>query len=129
MEELMNSMVRFSAALTAFGIKQLQNAITAPSESLKGVEHMREAMDSATRALTNQIADREKTAMNSAVAVGSDLVARTVGAIDGTALDPRRVMETTTDIVQKAAETLTGRRGKKRPAAAHQPATSAAARK
>jgi hypothetical protein len=58
--------------------------------------------------------------------VGSDLVARTVGAVDGSALDPRRVAEAAGGIVQKTADTLSGaRRGKRAAAAAHKTDTSA----
>ena len=118
MEELMISMVRFSAALTAFGLQQVQNALAGPRESLKSVDQLQEAMDSATQALASRIDEREKTAMNSVVSMGSDLVARTVGAV-----------ETTGEIVQKTAKTLTGKGGKKHPAAGPDSTPSAAAGK
>ena len=114
MEELMISMVRFSAALTAFGFEQVRNALAGPRESLKSMDQLQGAMDSATQSLTSQIDEREKTAMNSVVSVGSDLVAKTVGAV-----------ETTGKIVQKTTDTLTGKRGKKHPAAARESATAA----
>jgi hypothetical protein len=54
MEQLVNSMVRFSAAFTVFGVRQLQNAVSSPMESLKGIEQLRLALDSMTHVLTRQ---------------------------------------------------------------------------
>jgi hypothetical protein len=119
MEELMRSMVRFSAALTAFGLQQLQNAFSNPRQSLKSVDQLQEAMDSVTQSLTSRIDESEKTAMNSMVSIGSDLVAKTVGAV-----------ETSAEMVKKGADTLTGRRGKKHSAAAkHKTASSHSGKK
>lgn len=119
MEELINSMVRFSVAITAFGVDQIQNAIAAPQSSLKAVEQMREALDSASRVLASKIDERQKTALNSVVSVGSEIVAKTVSAVEEGARGPRRVAEATSNMVKKTTEALSETRRGKRTSGAH----------
>jgi len=106
MLELMNAMVRFSAAAAVFGLQQMRNAISDPKSSIKSIEQMRNAMESATTVLANQIDEDGKTAMDGIVIAGTDLVAKTAQALEGSPFDLKRVVEMTDHFAKKTKDTL-----------------------
>jgi hypothetical protein len=106
MQDVINSMVRFSGAVTLFSLQQFQNAISAVADSENGLEKVRKALDSASKALTSHIDESQKTALNSITNLSSDLVSRTFDTFKVSALDPRQVLETTGDIVRRTSETI-----------------------
>ena len=57
---LVESLFRFSAALTAFGYQQVCNAIVRPAAILNTVGPLREAMDSAANALSKSPTSRDR---------------------------------------------------------------------
>ena len=48
---LLGSMMRFSTAIAAFSLQQVQNAVTSPASALEGLHQVRDALDSASLAL------------------------------------------------------------------------------
>lgn len=106
MRELLNSMVRFSAALATFALRQAQNMIAGPSVPLKSVEHMCDAMDSATKALADRIDERHKDAMDSVVMLGSAMVSTTTRAVHASPLTPRRIADATADTMKATSDRL-----------------------
>jgi hypothetical protein len=112
-QELMNSMIRFSAALTMFGQQQLQNAISTGMSSEQGLKSMREAIDSATNVLTAKIDEKQQSTYKSVTDLGSDLVSRTFDTMQMTRLDPSQIVETTGKMVRQVSETIESAIGKK----------------
>ncbi|MGH9719780.1 MAG: hypothetical protein ACRD8O_06175 [Bryobacteraceae bacterium] len=106
MQELMVSMMRFSAAMTLFGMQQLQNALGAAADTQATVTKFREALDSMTNAVSSQMDDSKKATLDSMTKVQSDLVDRTWDAMNVQALDPREVINTTGDLMKKTSDSL-----------------------
>jgi hypothetical protein len=106
MQDLMNSMVRFSAAITLFGMQQLQNAAELAVDSQTALKKFRENLDAVTNALIAQLDENSKPALNSMTNLGSDLVDRTMAAVNVSALDPRELMHTTEDLMRKTTDSL-----------------------
>lgn len=105
-QDLMNSMIRFSAAITIFGQQQLQNAMSTAMNTESGIKAMREAFDSATQVLTSQIDDKQKSTVKSVSDLGTDLVSRTFDTMHMSRLDPRQIVETTGSMVRQVSETI-----------------------
>jgi hypothetical protein len=105
-QDLMNSMIRFSAAITIFGQQQLQNAVSTAMNTESGIKALREALDSATQVLTSQIDEKQKSTVKSVSDLGTDLVSRTFDTMQMSRLDPRQIVETTGSMVRQVSETI-----------------------
>jgi hypothetical protein len=105
MQELLNSFVRLSAAMTVYSMQQMQSAVETidPKES---VNKLRQMIDSMTDALTAQIDERKKPTVESISKVGSDVVDRTFDTLNAAASAPRDIVQTTGDIVKKTTDSL-----------------------
>jgi hypothetical protein len=55
MRELISSVMRFSGAVTMFGIEQVQNAVAAPSDTRAAIAKLRETLDSMSESLISKI--------------------------------------------------------------------------
>ena len=106
-QDLMNSMVRFSAAVTLFSWQQLYNAMTAVTDSEAAMNKFQAAMDSVTDALKSQLDETNKPAMDSVSKLGTDMVDRTWEGFNVSALDPQKMMDTTADLMRKTTDSLT----------------------
>jgi len=126
MQEMMNSMMRFSAAITLFGMQQLQNAAELAIDSQAALKKFRENLDAVTNALIAQLDDSSKPALDSMTNLGSDLVDRTMTAVNVSALDPRELVHTTEDLMRKTTDSLADMI-KKRPPTAGEPQSAAEA--
>ena len=111
--EMMNSMVRFTAAVSVYGLQQMQFMMTSPGQVLKSVDHMREAMDSASQALTSNVDDQQNALMHSITNTSSDLMSRTLDMIDISMFDPRRYVDVATDVARKTSDAVLGTGGGK----------------
>ena len=107
MQDLINSMVKFSAAMTLFGMQQIQNAVGAAVDTQSALGRFRDALDSVTNAITSQLDDSKKPTLSSMSNLGSDLVNRTWEGMNMNALDPRQVLESTGDLMRKTTDSLT----------------------
>lgn len=123
-QELVNSMIRFSAAMTVFGQQQIQNAMSNAMNTESGLNAMREALDSATQVLTAQIDEKQRSTMKSVSDLGTDLVSRTFDTMQMSRLDPRQIVESTGSMVRQVTETIEN--AIKRTSAAASAATAAA---
>lgn len=133
MQDLINSIVRFSAAMTLFSMQQMQNAIGAASDSQVALTKFRDALDSITDAITGQLDDNKKPTLNSMSHLGTDIVDRTWETMNVAAMDPRQVLQTTGDLMKKTSESIAGMMKKVEttppvaPSSEPQPAASALA--
>jgi hypothetical protein len=108
MQDLINSIVRFSAAMTLFSMQQMQNAIGAAADSQVALTKFRDALDSITNAITGQLDENKKPTLDSMAHLGTDIVDRTWETMNVSAMDPRQVLQTTGDLMKKTSESLAG---------------------
>lgn len=106
MRELVNSMTRFSAAMTLFGIQQLENALGAATDSATYIARFRESLDSVTDAITSQLSAASKPTLASVSNLGTDLVDRTFDTLTAPAFDPRQIIETASTVMRRTAYSL-----------------------
>ena len=106
MQDLIVSMMRFSAALTLFGLEQLQNSLNVvegEEDLSKTMERFEKTVDSLTDALVNRIDDKKKDTLKSVTRMSEDVVGRTMDGM--TMMDPREVFRATNDLIQKTVDT------------------------
>jgi predicted transcriptional regulator len=106
-QDLINSFVRLSAAITVYSMQQMQSAVETidPKDS---VTRLRKMLDSMTEALTAQIDESKKPTVDSMSNLGSDVVERTFDSLNVSGLTPKDFVQTTSDIVKKTSDSLAG---------------------
>jgi hypothetical protein len=115
MLELLNSMVRLSAAVTVYGMQEVQGAVGSvdPEQSL---DKLRDMIDSLTAAVASKIDDQRRPTLDSFSTLGKDVVDRTVGRTVDTLTDklnvrsmsPRDLVKSTNDAVKSTSDWLDG---------------------
>ena len=105
MQSLIVSMMRFSAALTLFGMEQLQsslNVVEGEEDFSKAMERFEKALDSLTDALVNKIDDKKRDTLKSVTKMSEDVVGRTMDSMN--VVDPREVLRATNDLLKKTTD-------------------------
>jgi hypothetical protein len=102
MQELVESMVRFSTALTLFGVQQLQNAIELASDSQSARKKVQTSLDAITDALTTQLDESKRPAIESA----SNLVDKACDAFSIPLHNTRKLVDNATEVIRKTADTM-----------------------
>jgi hypothetical protein len=108
MQELINSMVRFSAAMTLFGMQQFQNAMSIAGDTQAPLNKLRDSLDAMTNTVAAQLDEANKPTLQSVTNLGTDMVNRTFETVNVQALDPRQMAQTTGDLMRKTTESVTG---------------------
>ena len=106
MQDLINSIVRFSAAMTLFSMQQMQNAVGAAADTQAAFDKFRDALDAVTDAITSQLDENKKPTLDSMAHLGNDIVDRTWDTMNVSAMDPREVLKTTSDMMKKTSDSL-----------------------
>jgi tRNA A58 N-methylase Trm61 len=106
MQELITSMMKFSAAMTLFSMQQVQNAVNAAADTQSALTKFREALDKVTDAVTSQIDENKQETLRSMTKVQNDIVDRTFDAMNVDSLDPREMMHTTSDLMKKTSDAM-----------------------
>ncbi len=105
MQSLIVSMMRFSAALTLFGMEQLQssvNVVEGEEDFSKAMERFEKALDSLTEALVTKIDAKKKDTLKSVTRMSEDVVGRTMDGMN--IMDPREVLRATNDLLKKTTD-------------------------
>ena len=102
MRELMSSMMRFSGAITMFGMEQVQNVLTAPTDTQGALIRLRDTLDSMSNSLASGLDDSKKSALESMSKAQIDILDRTTNAVNLDGVN----MDTATDLMQKTSESL-----------------------
>ena len=127
MQELINSFVRLSAAMSVYTMQQMQTAVESmdPKDT---VTKFRKMLDSMTDALTSQIDENKKKTVDSISNLGADVVERTFDTLNVSGLNARDIVKTTNDVVRKTSDSLASmiksdkEEGKKESGATPEPA-------
>jgi hypothetical protein len=113
MLELLNSMVRLSAAVTVFGMQEVQSAVGSadPTES---VDKLRAMIDSMANAVSSKIDESKRPTLDSFSSLGKNVVDRTVGRTMDTlndtlnvpSMSPKDIVQSTSDAVKSTSDWL-----------------------
>lgn len=106
MQELIISMMRFSAAMTLFGMQQLQNAVGAAADTQSAVDQFRKALDDMSDTVTQQMDVSKQETLKSMTNAQKDLIGNTFDAMNVRQLDPRELMNTGGDLMRKTSDSL-----------------------
>jgi hypothetical protein len=106
LRELTSSMIRFTNAVTLFSMQQMQNALGAVTDSQAVINRFCGALDAISNTLSTQIDATKKSTLDSMTRTGSDMVDRTMDAMNMPALNPREVMDTTADLMRKTSDSM-----------------------
>jgi hypothetical protein len=82
MQETLNSLVRLSAAITVFGVQQVQSAVGS-ANSKDSADKLREVIDGMAAAVSAQIDQSKLPALDSISSLGHDVVGRTSDWLQG----------------------------------------------
>ncbi len=106
MQDLIVSMIRFSAAVTLYGMEQIQNTLNV-AEGEEDFSKMRDkfqdALDSLTETLKSRIDDKKQETLKTVTKMSEEVVQRTADGM--TAMDPREIVRATNDLIQKTSST------------------------
>ena len=104
-QELINSFVRLSAAMSVYTLQQMQTAVDT-LDTRDSVARLKKMIDSMTDALTAQIDDNKRRTVESISNLGADVVERTFDTLNVQGLKPHDIVETTNDMVRKTSDSL-----------------------
>lgn len=108
LRELTSSMIRFTNAVTLFSMQQMQNALGAVTDSQAVINRFCGALDAISNTLSTQIDSTKKSTLDTMTKTGSEMVDRTMDAMNVQALNPRDLMDTTTDVMRKTTDSMAG---------------------
>ena len=113
MQELLNSMVRLSAAMTVFGMQEVQSAVGTVDPKVS-VDKLREMIDAMANAVSSKIEESKRPTLDSFNSLGKNVVDRTVGrtldtlndTLNVESLAPKDIVKSTTDAVKSTSDWL-----------------------
>jgi hypothetical protein len=100
MQELLNSMIRLSAAMTVFGMQQLQTTVGS-MDTKDSVDKLRKVIDEMADAISAKIDESRRPTLDRLSSLPQDLLTRSV---DST----REVVRDTSDMVKTTSDWLAG---------------------
>src|SRR5438093_1255095 len=106
LRELTSSMIRFTNAVTLFSMQQMQNALGAVTDSQAVINRFCGALDAISNTLSTQIDASKKSTLDSMTRTGSEMVDRTIDAMNVPALNPREILDTTADVMRKTTDSM-----------------------
>ncbi|HEY3132547.1 MAG TPA: hypothetical protein VGL91_24070 [Acidobacteriota bacterium] len=107
MEKLIVSMMRFSTAVTLFGMEQLENAMNTmggTEDVSKTMDRFRQSLDAFTSAVSKEIDQRKRDTLKSVTSMSEEAVHRTFEGMN--VVDPREVLRTTSDLMKKTSDSV-----------------------
>ena len=105
MTHLVVSMLRFSAALTLYGVEQLENSLNLVEDGAdlsKTIQGFEKTLDSLSDVLMREMDEKKKETLASVSKVSEDVVSRTLNGMD--IMDPREVLKASSDLLQKTSD-------------------------
>ena len=106
LRELTSSMIRFTNAVTLFSMQQMQNALGAVTDSQAVINRFCGALDAISATLSTQIDASKKSTLDSMTRTGSEMVDRTMDAMNVPALNPREMLDNTADVMRKTTDSM-----------------------
>src|ERR1700746_1511679 len=106
LRDLTRSMIRFTNAVTLFSIQRMQSALGTVTDSQALIDRFCSALDAISNTLSTQIDASKKSTLDSMSKTGSEMGDRTMDAMNVQALNPREIMDTTTDVMRKTSDSM-----------------------
>lgn len=113
MTNLTVSVLRFSAAFTLFSIEQMEkslNVVEGDADLTKAMEGLGKTFDSLSDVLVREMGNKNKQTLQSVTKMSKDMVDRTMESMGF--MDPREVIKTSSDTLQKTADITADYAGK-----------------
>ncbi len=130
MQKLIVSMMRFSTAMTLFGMEQMQSGfdtVTGNEDLSKSMDNFRKSVDSITESLISNMDKDKKSTVDSFSRASEKTVNRSFDMVPVAMMDPREWMRVTNDIVQRSSETMQDWMEKQADEEAEKPKSAASA--
>jgi hypothetical protein len=105
MHELINAIVRLSAAATMYGMQQVQTTVGS-FDSKESMESLRNVIENMSNALTSKLDDNKRSTVESISNAGNEVVGRTWTVLNVDSLNPKEVANTASDIVRRTSDTF-----------------------
>jgi len=105
MQELINSIVRLSAAATMYGMQQMQSTVSG-FDSRESMDSLRNVIDTMSQALTDKLDENKRSTVESISNAGSEVVGRTLTALNVESMNPKDVANTASEIVRRTTDTF-----------------------
>lgn len=101
MQELLNSLVRLSAAVTVFSMQSVQTAVSSV-DAKESMEKMRGVIDAMADAITSKIDESKRGTLDSINTLGHDMVGRTIDTlkVPAMSMNPRELMQSGVDMTK-----------------------------
>ena len=115
MQELINSVARFSAAMTLFGMQEMQKAVGAMLDAPAYINHFKASLDSISNAIVSELDPETRPTVESVANLSREVVNRTFDTLKAPPFDPRQVMQATTDMIRKTADAMAKPTGAEAP--------------
>jgi len=109
MDQLLVSMMRFSTAVTLFGIQQMESAMNTVtgSENFKdSLDKFRTALDDFSEAVGKEIDKSKRETLDSITRACEDTLKRAMDGMNENMTDPREALNTAADLMKKATDSL-----------------------
>jgi hypothetical protein len=103
MQELINSIVRLSAAATMYGMQQVQTTVGG-FDTKDSIDNLRSVIDGVTATLTAKLDENKKSTVDSISNAGSEVVGRTWTVLNVDAMKPKEVANTASDFVRRTSD-------------------------
>ena len=127
MQSLIVSMVRFSAAVTLYGVEQFQSTLSASRggrDLMRTVDRMGDALDSLADVLASGLGPEKQETLRSVSAAARDAVARSNDPF--TSADPGELFRAAGQLVRRSAEAFSEWMGKEEATETAEPQAAAA---
>ena len=103
MQELINSIVRLSAAATMYGMQQVQTTVGG-FDTKESIDNLRSVIDGVTATLTAKLDENKKSTVDSISNASSEVVGRTWTVLNVDAMKPKEVANTASDFVRRTSD-------------------------
>jgi hypothetical protein len=106
MQELINSVARLSAAMTLFGMQEMQKLVGGAFDTPAFLNRFRASLDSTSNAIVAELDPDTNSTLESVTNLGRQVVDRTWDTLRAAAFDPRQVLQTTGEVMRKTADAI-----------------------
>jgi len=103
MQELINSIVRLSAAATMYGMQQVQTTVGG-FDTKESIDSLRSVIDGMTATLTAKLDENKRSTVDSISSAGSEVVGKTWTVLNVDAMRPKEVANTASDFVRRTTD-------------------------
>jgi len=105
MTNLVVSMVRFSAAMTLYGVEQLEHSLSlleGGTDLSKAIQGMEKTLNSLSEVLMREMDEKKKDTLDSMSKASKEMVDRTLEGME--IMNPREVLKASGDLLQKTSD-------------------------